>query len=122
LEIKKRNTGHLLSLFNEHWSPKIIEKVNNHEIKLVKILGDFEWHSHKDSDEMFFVIKGNFTMHLRLENIFLEEGDFIVVPKGVEHRPSASEECEVMLIEHTGIVNTGDGPLKKNSTKGNWIK
>lgn len=94
--------------FAKHWSPKLVETLDGYEIKLVKILGDFVWHKHDDVDEMFLVIKGGFRMEFRDRQVDVAAGQMIVVPKGVEHRPCALEECEIMLFERAGVVNTGD--------------
>ena len=94
--------------FNEHWSPKIVGELNNQQIKLVKFLGNFVWHKHDEEDELFFVVKGTFVMELRDKNIELMEGEFLIVPKGIEHRPVAAEEVWVMLFEPTSTLNTGN--------------
>ena len=110
-----------LGMFHDHWSPRIIAAVNGQEVKLAKFIGAFDWHSHADADEMFLVLQGSFTMEFRDRTVELSEGEMIVVPKGVEHRPSAEKECSVMLIEPTGLVNTGDGAPSEKSTAGEWI-
>lgn len=107
-EIKKVNIGEKLSLFSEHWTPKIVGELNDYHIKLAKFQGDFVWHKHDDTDEMFLVIDGSFTMKLRDGDIDIQQGEFIIVPKGVEHCPSAENEVQVMLFEKAGTVNTGD--------------
>ncbi len=94
--------------FDKHWSPKLVETLDGYDIKLVKIKGDFVWHKHDDLDEMFLVIKGRFCMKFRDRDVEIAAGQMIVVPKGVEHCPTAAEECEIMLFEHAGVVNTGD--------------
>ena len=102
-----------LSSFSEHWSPKVVARMNDYEIKVVKIQGEFTWHSHTDTDELFFVIDGELTIQLRDANVSLRPGQLFVVPRGAEHCPSSSGEVHAMLIEPTGVVNTGDagGPL-----------
>jgi mannose-6-phosphate isomerase-like protein (cupin superfamily) len=94
--------------FSKHWSPKAVETVDGYEIKLVKIMGAFVWHKHDDADEMFFVVRGGFRMEFRDRHVDLRAGQMIVVPKGMEHRPVADHECEIMLFERAGVVNTGD--------------
>ncbi len=94
--------------FDKHWSPKAIEKVDGYDIKLVKIKGEFVWHKHDDEDEMFLVVKGGFRMEFRDRSVDMAAGQIIVVPKGVEHRPCAEQECEIVLFERAGVVNTGD--------------
>ncbi len=96
------------SLFNEHWSPKIIGELNGQHIKLVKFEGAFTWHKHDEEDEAFIVMKGSFVMELRDRNIVLNEGELLIVPRGVEHRPVADKEVWVMLFEPAGTLNTGD--------------
>ena len=104
----KVNLASKFAAFEEHWRPKVAGRVNGQEVRLVKVLGEFPWHSHADADEMFLVFRGAFRMDFRDRSVELEEGEFIVVPKGVEHRPVAEAECEIVLIEPAGTVNTGD--------------
>jgi mannose-6-phosphate isomerase-like protein (cupin superfamily) len=94
--------------FSDHWSPKIVGELNGQEVKLVKFQGPFTWHHHDQEDELFYVVKGSFVMELRDKNIELNEGDFLIVPKGVEHRPNAAEEVWVMLFEPATTLNTGN--------------
>lgn len=102
------NLKEKLTLFNEHWTPKIIGELNGQHVKLAKLQGEFIWHSHADEDELFFIIKGNLKMEFRDKMLNLKEGDMLVVPKGVEHRPIAEEEVHVMLFEPAQIKHTGD--------------
>lgn len=95
-------------LFNERWSPNLVGAVDDYEIKLVKIEGEFVWHKHEQEDELFLVVEGRMTIDFRDRSIDLEAGEFLVVPKGVEHRPRAERECRVLLLERVGVVNTGD--------------
>lgn len=104
----KVNIAHKLSLFSEHWSPKIVAELNGQQVKLVKFLGEFVWHHHETEDEMFLVISGRFRMDFRDRQVWLEPGEFIVVPRGVEHRPYAEEEAHVMLFEPATTLNTGN--------------
>ena len=92
----------------DYWNPKIVGELNGQHVKLVKFQGPFTWHHHEQEDELFYVVKGSFVMELRDQNISLSEGDFLVVPKGVEHRPNAAEEVWVMLFEPAGTLNTGN--------------
>lgn len=92
----------------DHWNPRIVGELNNQHVKLVKFQGPFTWHHHEQEDELFYVIKGSFIMELRDKNIELTAGDFLVVPKGVEHRPNAAEEVWVMLFEPATTLNTGN--------------
>lgn len=95
-------------MVTEHWHPKIVGELNGQHVKLVKFLGPFTWHHHEWEDEFFYVVKGTFVMELRDKNIQLDAGDFLIVPKGVEHRPNAKEEVWVMLFEPAGTLNTGN--------------
>jgi mannose-6-phosphate isomerase-like protein (cupin superfamily) len=104
----KVNIAEKLGRFHEHWSPKLVGRINDTEVKLVKIKGEFVWHQHEQEDELFLVIKGRLLMQFRDREEWIEEGEFIVVPHGVEHRPVAMEEAHVMLIEPAGTLNTGD--------------
>jgi mannose-6-phosphate isomerase-like protein (cupin superfamily) len=97
-----------LSLFAEHWSPKVVARVNDYEIKVVKIKGEFVWHTHDDTDELFLVFEGELTIQLRDGDVRLRPGQLFVVPRGVEHCPIAEGEVHAMLIEPVGVVNTGD--------------
>jgi mannose-6-phosphate isomerase-like protein (cupin superfamily) len=97
-----------LSLFSEHWSPKVVARLNDYEVKVVKLEGEFVWHTHDDTDELFLVIEGSLTIQLRDGDVHLGEGQLYVVPRGVEHCPVADGEVAVLLIEPLGVVNTGD--------------
>ena len=94
--------------FSEHWSPKIVGELNGQHVKIVKFAGEFVWHHHDDEDEMFLVHRGRFRMELRDREIELQAGDFLIVPRGVEHRPVADQEVEVILFEPAGTLNTGN--------------
>ena len=102
------NLDEKLSSFSEHWVPKIVETFNGHDVMVVKLEGEFIWHSHPDTDDLFFVIKGRLTIQLRDGDVHLGPGELYVVPKGVEHRPVAEEEVWLLLIEPSGTPNTGD--------------
>jgi mannose-6-phosphate isomerase-like protein (cupin superfamily) len=106
--MNKVNVAQKLELFSDHWSPKIVGEVNNVAVKLVKFQGEFVWHHHELEDEMFFVIAGEFDMEFRDKVVHLEVGEFLIVPKGVEHRPVAKNEVAVMLIEPNTVLNTGN--------------
>jgi mannose-6-phosphate isomerase-like protein (cupin superfamily) len=97
-----------LGAFSEHWSPKIIAQFNGHDVMVVKVKGEFVWHSHADTDDFFLVLKGRLVIRLRDGEVRLNPGDLYVVPKGVEHRPVAEEETHLLLIEPRGTPNTGD--------------
>ena len=102
------NFAEKLAGFSECWSPKIIAQMNDCHFKLVKIQGDFVWHSHAETDEAFIVLNGNLTIEFLDGQANLREGEMLVVPKGVEHKPYATEACQAMLVEQAGTVNTGD--------------
>lgn len=104
----KVNLAEKFSLFTEHWSPKIVGELNGQHVKLVKFTGDFVWHSHATEDELFLVTKGRFRMDFRDRSEWIEEGEFIIVPRGIEHKPFAEAEVEVMLFEPVSTLNTGD--------------
>lgn len=97
-----------LASFSDHWAPKIVARFNDCEIMVVKVKGEFNWHSHPDTDDFFLVLKGRLTIDLRDGPVTLEPGQIYVVPKGVEHRPRAEEETHLLLIEPAGTPNTGD--------------
>lgn len=102
------NLTHLLTKFSDHWSQRTIGTLNDYEIKLAKLLGEFVWHSHPDTDEMFLVLSGTLNIQLRDRDVILRPGEVFVVPKRVEHCPKAEEEVAVMLLEPRGVINTGD--------------
>ncbi len=97
-----------LSLFTEHWSPKVVARLNDYEIKVVKLEGEFVWHRHEDTDELFIVTSGHLTIQMRAGNVELHPGQLYVVPRGVEHCPLAHGEVHALLIEPTGVPNTGN--------------
>ena len=103
------NLSDKLSKFSDHWAPKLLGRVNDTDIRLVKIQGDFDWHAHAEEDEMFLVIKGQLRMAFRDRTEIVNEGEFIIVPRGTDHRPGAEEECHILLVEPSSVVNTGDG-------------
>lgn len=102
-----------LSSFSEHWSPKVVARLNDYEIKVVKFAGEFVWHKHDETDELFFVVEGELTIQMRDGDVRVGPGQLYVVPRGVEHCPVADGEVHAMLIEPAGVQNTGDagGPL-----------
>jgi mannose-6-phosphate isomerase-like protein (cupin superfamily) len=102
------NLGNKLSLFSEYWSPKIVGELNGQQVKLAKLKGEFVWHHHDNEDELFLVIKGCLLMKFRDHEVYVNEGEFIIVPKGVEHLPVAQEETHIMLLEPASTLNTGN--------------
>lgn len=105
----------------DQWSPRVIAEMNDYQFKLVKLEGAFVWHSHADTDETFIVVEGELVIEFRDGEVVLETGEMIVVPRGVEHRPRASSECKVMLVEPRGVVNTGDGGGERTARNDVWI-
>jgi mannose-6-phosphate isomerase-like protein (cupin superfamily) len=105
--MNKVNLAEKLANFSDHWSPRIVGELNGQYVKLVKFQGEFVWHKHELEDELFLVVKGRFRMEMRDQTIHLEEGEFLIVPRGVEHRPVAEEEVHVLLFEPAGTLNTG---------------
>lgn len=104
----KINLAEKLTLFSDHWNPRIVGELNNQHVKLVKFQGEFVWHHHEHEDELFLVVKGRFRMEFRDRHVWLEEGEFLIVPRGVEHRPVAEEEVHVLLFEPASTLNTGN--------------
>jgi len=102
------NIHQKLSLFSEYWSPKIVGELNGQHVKLVKLKGEFVWHHHDNEDELFLVVKGRLQIQLRDKDVWIDEGEFLIVPKGVEHRPVAPDEVQVLLFEPTSTLNTGN--------------
>ena len=107
--------------FDDHWSPKIIAQMNDYHFKLVKFQGEFVWHKHDDTDEVFIVIRGELSIEFRDETLQLKKGELFVVPKGAEHKPFAEKECEIMLVEPAGTVNTGDAGGSLTAEDDVWI-
>ncbi|HYG81151.1 MAG TPA: cupin domain-containing protein [Pyrinomonadaceae bacterium] len=106
--MEKVNVKEKFSLFEDRWSPKVIGEVNDTYVKAVKLKGEFVWHHHDEEDELFFVVKGSLVIKLRDRDIRLEEGEFVVIPRGVEHLPVADEEAHVLLLEPKSTLNTGN--------------
>lgn len=107
-DIKAVNIQEKLSQFTTYWDPKVVGKFNNERLQVVKLKGEFVWHDHKDADEVFLVIKGHLVIHFRDKDVAADEGEFVVVPKGIEHKPEAKEEVHIVLIDPEGTTNTGD--------------
>lgn len=105
---EKINLAEKLVLFREYWSPKIVGEVNDSYVKLVKFKGEFVWHHHEREDELFLILKGRLLMKFRGHEVWINEGEFIIVPRGVEHMPVAAEEVHVMLLEPKTTLNTGN--------------
>lgn len=115
------NVQEKFSRFSAHWSPRVIAEMNDYQFKLVRLLGEFVWHQHAETDEVFIVIEGAMTLRFRDGEVPLRAGELFVVPKGVEHQPYAECECKVMLVEPKGVVNTGDAGGRLTAENDVWI-
>ncbi len=109
------------SLVSELWDPKIIAQLNDYQLKIAKIKGDFVWHSHPETDELFLVVNGELDIHLRDGLLHLKPGELCVIPRGVEHRPAAEKECQILLVEPGGTLNTGDAGGDMTIEETSWI-
>ena len=115
------NLADKLATFDQHWSPRTVALFNGHDVMVVKVEGEFTWHSHPDTDDFFLVLKGEIDIHLRDKTVTLKAGEMFVVPKGVTHRPSAERECRAMLVEPTGTINTGGAGGEMTAEDNVWI-
>ena len=121
MKIEKININQKLKKIKEHWSPRVFAEMNDYQFKLAKVKDEFIWHKHEETDEAFFVINGRLTIELKEEKVFLEKGEMVVIPCGVEHRPFAEEECEIMLIEPKETVNTGNIISEMTVKNDQWV-
>ncbi|MFD4837524.1 cupin domain-containing protein [Achromobacter sp. NPDC058515] len=119
--IEPINLAAKLALIHEHWMPKVIAEMNDYQFKLAKLKGDFLWHAHPDTDETFIVIQGHLRIELRDGHVDLGPGEMTVIPKGVEHKPCARGEVQLMLIEPRGVANTGDQGGERRAPNDVWI-
>jgi quercetin dioxygenase-like cupin family protein len=119
--MNKVNLKDKFQLFDAYWTPKILGVVNNSYVKIFKAKGEFVWHSHKDEDEFFLVVKGQLNIKMRDREIYLKEGEFFIVPKGIEHLPYANEEAHVLLFEPKEVINTGNTNSEKTVENPEWI-
>jgi len=119
--MKSINFADKLSKFSDHWSPKVIAEMNDYQFKLAKLKGEFVWHNHPDTDEVFIVIEGSMKIELEDGVVELSAGEMYVVPKGVMHKPSAEDECQIMLVEPRGVVNTGEADSDLTAENDVWI-
>ena len=119
--MKKVNVRAELDRIRDHWRPRIAAQVNDTHVKLVKLLGEFEWHHHEAEDELFWVVRGRLLIQFRDRDVWLDEGEFLVVPRGVEHRPVAAEEVEMVLVEPAGTLNTGNLVSERTVAQPEWI-
>jgi mannose-6-phosphate isomerase-like protein (cupin superfamily) len=115
------NLRQKLTLISDQWLPKVVAELNDYQLKLVKLQGEFVWHQHDNTDELFLCLHGELTIELRDGAVHLGEGELFVVPKGVEHRPVAERECHVLLIEPRGVVNTGNAGGDMTAPNDQWI-
>lgn len=115
------NLQEKLGQFGDYWSPKIVARFNDNHLKLAKVQGDFVWHSHPGTDEVFLVLKGRLLIEFRDGTVTLDEGELYVVPKGVEHKPFAENECRILLIDPAGTINTGDAFGAMTAPNDVWI-
>lgn len=115
------NFAEKLELVPEPWSPRIVAELNDYQFKVAKIHGEFVWHAHADTDEAFIVLTGEMVIELRDGRVKLEAGEMFVVPRGVEHRPVASEECHILLVEPRGVRNTGDAGGERTAENDVWV-
>ena len=120
MTLRKVNISEKFGLFDEAWRPRIVGQVNDHDVRLARLRGSFEWHSHADEDELFLVIEGRMRMRLRDGEIELEPGEMIIIPRGTEHLPEADEEALVLLFEPTGTRNTGE-VVTERTVEPEWI-
>ena len=118
---KPINLQSKFKLFSGYWSPKVIAEMNDYQFKLVKIKGEFTWHEHKDTDEVFIIIEGSMCIAFKDRMVELNEGELIVVKKAEQHKPFATEECKVLIIEPRGVVNTGGSGGKLTAENDVWI-
>jgi mannose-6-phosphate isomerase-like protein (cupin superfamily) len=119
--MNKVNLLEKLALFSDHWSPKVVGELNGQHVKLVKFQGEFVWHKHDGEDELFLVVNGRFRMDFRDHQVWVEQGEFLIVPRGVEHRPVAEEEVHVLLFEPAATLNTGDARDKRTVDQLEWL-
>lgn len=122
MKYKAVNFQDKLNRFDDHWAPKVIAEMNDYQFKLVKIQGDFIWHSHSDTDETFVVLDGELQIEFRDGDVKIAEGEMFVVPKGVEHKPYAEQPVSLLIIEPRGVLNTGDEVVSDRTAKNDvWI-
>ena len=121
MNYKALNFEEKFSRFSKLWSPRVIAEMNDYQFKLVKVQGEFVWHDHPETDEVFIVINGVLDIEFRDGKVTLESGEMVVIPKGVEHRPVAKNECKIMLVEPKGVVNTGDAGGQWTAENDVWV-
>jgi mannose-6-phosphate isomerase-like protein (cupin superfamily) len=121
MKVEKVNLKEKFEAFSEHWSPKVVGALNGQQVKLAKLQGEFVWHHHEEEDELFYVVQGTLMMAFRDETVTIREGEMLIVPRGIEHKPIAEEEVQVMLFEPASTLNTGNvqNNLTQNGEK--WV-
>jgi len=115
------NLSDKFSLIKNQWDPKIIAQLNDYHLKIAKIQGEFVWHSHPETDEVFLVVEGELTIHLKDGELHLTPGELCVIPRGVEHKPAAEQECQILMLEPAGTLNTGDAGGERTIAETDWI-
>lgn len=115
------NVSQKFALVDALWSPRVIAALNDYEVKVARVMGEFVWHSHRDTDELFIVIEGALSIELRDRTIHVGAGELVVIPAGTDHRPFASEECRILLIEPRDVVNVGDAESPLRAPTGQWV-
>jgi mannose-6-phosphate isomerase-like protein (cupin superfamily) len=115
--VKVVNLQEKLSLFAEHWNPKIVGELNDHKVQVVKLKGEFVWHHHDNEDELFLVLKGHLIIHFKDRDVHVNEGEFVIIPHPIEHKPEAPEEVHILLIEPKNTLNTGNVTDSKLAAK-----
>lgn|SRR5574341_3786 len=121
MEYKAINLQGKFEKFSEHWAPRIVSSFNDYHVKLAKVKGEFVWHDHPETDELFLVLDGSLTIMFRDGQVTLKAGEMFIVPKGTEHRPVAENECQILLIEPAGTINTGNVVSELTAQDGAWI-
>ena len=119
--MKKINLKSKFEKFNDLWSPKVIAELNDYQFKLVRIREEFVWHQHEDTDEVFIVLEGTMSIEFEDRTVEVNESEMIVVPKGIKHKPCAKEEAKIMIVEPTGVLNTGDAEGELTAENNQWV-
>ena len=120
-ESRAINLSEKLSQLSDHWSPRVVAELNDYQFKLVKLLGEFVWHTHDDTDEAFLVLNGEMEIGFRDRSVTVTKGELFVVPRGIEHITRAEKECEVLIVEPRGVVNTGDAGGDRTALNDVWL-
>ena len=119
--MKSVNLSEKFDKFSDYWAPRVIAEMNGYYFKLVKVKGEFVWHTHDDTDETFIVLDGELIIEFRDKTITLKKGEMVVIPKGMEHKPASREECQIMIVEPKGVMNTGDSDDQLTAENDVWI-